>query len=77
MYDVCTDLPACIFGNDLFVNLIAMDIKCRFVTVPRLALDSRSRPPGQQTHIVIKVGVNDEIIMFNVGEHLLSLLEST
>lgn len=27
MYDVCTELNACIFGNDLFVNLIAMDIK--------------------------------------------------
>lgn len=34
MYDVCTELPACIFGNDLFVDLIAMDTKCRFVQYP-------------------------------------------
>lgn len=34
MYDVCTELSACIFGKDMFVDLIVIDTICRFLRCP-------------------------------------------
>lgn len=34
MYDVCTELSACIFGKDMSVDLIVIDTICRFLPCP-------------------------------------------